>query len=84
MFDLVGRHAVPVSAVPDLPAVFTALEVARLYGLPVDRVYELARLGDSCPLPGLRRLGRQVRWITADVLSDLGIDGRRAVELLSP
>jgi hypothetical protein len=57
--------------------------MAVLFRKSSDRIYALARLRDDCPLPGLHRLGAQVLFITAEVLSALGLDEQRAMELLA-
>jgi predicted DNA-binding transcriptional regulator AlpA len=46
--------------------------VAKAYGVSEDVLYQLVRAGEFQPAP--RRLGRKLRWITAELWRDLGLE----------
>ena len=48
-----------------------APEVAKAYGVSLDGLYDAVRRGDFPVQP--RRIGRSMRWITAEVATDLGV-----------
>lgn len=63
---------VRLSDVDSLPTTLAAPEVAELLGVGVDHLYRLVRDG-RCPIAPVR-LGRRLRWPTATVLRELGIE----------
>jgi excisionase family DNA binding protein len=59
--------------VPGRPALITPAALATTFGVPVARVYELARRGTLAPI----RIGRLLRFRPEDVDAFLGSGGER-------